>query len=137
MECEYCFHLNLNLNIETKNLPKYEIFDNCIQLPQTKDILTKDEDDSSLILCFDISGSMETRYTLDNNLTKKYGKREISRIDMVKSAMENILDSLLKKSPKVKVGLVSFGTNVEAKGDCLSKSIILDCLNNEAKIKEI
>ena len=82
-------------------------------------------------------GSMDTRYTLDNNLTKKYGKPEISRIDMVKSAMENILDSLLKKSPKVKVGLVSFGTNVEAKGDCLSKSIILDCLNNEAKIKEI
>ena len=58
---------------------------------------------------------------------------------MVKMAMENILNNLLKKSPNVKVGLVSFESEVEAMGDCLSKTIKLqsEYLHDESKIKEI
>ena len=137
---EFCSNLNTNLNLEKNDLPKDEIFDNCIQFPETKDKLNNDgSDDSSLILCFDISGSMYQEYTLDNKSKEKFNKDKISRLDMVKIAMQNILDSLLKKSPNIKVGLINFGDYVEAKGDCLSNSIYIKSndLDDETKIKQI
>ena len=53
--------------------------------------------------------------------------------------MQNIIDSLLKKYPNIKVGLISFGSKVEAKGDCLSNSITIlpENLSKEEKIKEM
>ena len=138
-KCEFCSNLNHNLFIEQNNLPKNEIIDECIQFPQTKEETTKEQDDSSLILCFDISGSMRCSYRLDDELQKKFSKNNINRLDMVKLAMENILNALLKKSPKIKVGLVSFESKVEAMGDCFSKPITVEGidLSNEEKIKEI
>jgi ubiquinone biosynthesis protein UbiJ len=44
---------------------------------------------------------------------------------MVKIAIENIINSLLKKSPKAKVGLVNFESKIEIKGDCLSNIMII------------
>ena len=125
-KCEFCFNLNSNLYIEKNNIPKEEIFDYCIQLPKTQDKSNSDEnDDSSLIFCFDISRSMNSTYSLNSKLKEKYSKDSISRIDMVKLAMENILYSLIKNSPNIKVGLISFGDNVVAKGDCLSNPIYI------------
>ena len=134
-KCEFCSNLNHNLFIEQNNLPKNEIIDECIQFPQTKEETTKEQDDSNLILCFDISGSMGESYRLDYELQKKFSKNNINRLDMVKLAMENILNALLKKSPKVKVGLISFESKVEAMGDCFSKPITVEGidLNNEEK----
>ena len=138
-KCEFCFNLNSNLYIEENNIPKEEIFDYCIQLPETQGKENRDEiDDSSLIFCFDISGSMNHSYSLNTKLKEKYSKHFIERIDMVKLAMENILNSLIKKSPNIKVGLISFGDNVKANGDCLTSPIYIENeeLDDEKKIKE-
>ena len=70
-KCEFCSNLNHNLFIDQNNFPKNEIIDECIQFPQTKEGITKEQDDSSLILCFDISGSMSSSYGLDYELQKK------------------------------------------------------------------
>jgi hypothetical protein len=55
---------------------------------------------------------------------------------MVKIAVEKIINSIVKESPKVKVGFVTFSTNIEVKGDCLSNQIKIfeKDLNNESKI---
>ena len=96
-KCEFCFNLNKNLNIDKNDLPKDETYTHCIQTPETEDESNKNEkDDSSLILYFDIIGSMNSEYNLDNQLKEIYKKEDISRIEMVKSAMQNIIDSLLK-----------------------------------------
>lgn len=49
------------------------------------------------------------------------------RLDLVKLSIENNLNSLLNNVPEMKVGIVSFGSEIEVKGDCLS---------NTMKIKE-
>ena len=41
-------------------------------------------------------------------------------MDLVKLSIENNIKSLLKNFPNVKVGIVSFGSEIEVKGDCLS-----------------
>ena len=44
----------------------------------------------------------------------------ISLLDLVKISIENNINSLLKNSPEVKVGIASFGSEIKVKGDCLS-----------------
>ena len=63
----------------------------------------------------------------------------ISRLDLVKLSIENNINSLLKNSPNTKVGIVSFGNEIEVKGDCLSNVIIIKekDMNNEEKIKSL
>ena len=61
----------------------------------------------------------------------------ISRLDMVKLSIENNIKTLLKNSPNIKVGIISFGSEIEVKGDCLSNLIRIreKDMNNESKIK--
>ena len=49
------------------------------------------------------------------------------------------MKTLLNKSPYVKVVIVSFGSQIEVKGDCLSNVMIIKekNMNNESKIKSI
>jgi hypothetical protein len=63
----------------------------------------------------------------------------ISRLDLVKLSIENNINSLLKISPNIKVGIVSFGSDIEVKGDCLSNVMIVKQkdMNNESKIKSL
>ena len=63
----------------------------------------------------------------------------ISRLDLVKISIENNVNSLLKNSPDTKVGIVSFGSEIEVKGDCLSNVMKIKekDMNNEAKIKSL
>ena len=63
----------------------------------------------------------------------------ISRLDLVKLSIENNIKSLLEQSPNVKVGIVSFGSDIEVKGDCLSNVMLIKekDMNNESKIKSI
>ena len=58
---------------------------------------------------------------------------------MVKLSIENNIKSLIKDSPNIKVGLVSFGSEIEVKGDCLSNVMIIKekDMNNESKIKSL
>ena len=143
-KCEFCFHINKNIYIEKNNLPKNDCIEECILKPETKKEGNKG-DDSSLIFCLDNSGSMDQTYYIDEKLREKFSKiREynsgnISRLEMVKIAVENIINSLLKKSPKVKVGLVTFQRRIEVKGDCLSNVMIIngEDLNNESKLMSL
>ena len=63
----------------------------------------------------------------------------ISRLDLVKLSIENNIKSLLNNSPNVKVGIVSFGSEIEVKGDCLSNVMIIKekDMNNETKLKSL
>ena len=63
----------------------------------------------------------------------------ISRLDMVKLSIEDNIKTLLKNNPNIKVGIVSFGSEIEVKGDCLSNVMILKekDMNNESKIKSL
>ena len=166
-KCEFCFNLN-KLNIEKNNLPKCEIIETCLE-PVEKNEQNL-EDDSSLIFCFDISGSMCQSYNVGKNLKDKFNKilgkkpkqtyyqniesddfdfsnydfnqnntNYISRLDLVKLSIEDNIKSLLKDSPNVKVGIVSFGSEIEVKGDCLSNVMIIKekDMNNETKIKSL
>ena len=56
---------------------------------------------------------------------------------MVKLSIESNIKTLLKNSPNIKVGIISFGSEIEVKGDCLSNLITIKekHMNNESKIK--
>ena len=129
-KCEFCFYENKGLMIEKDNLPKNDIVETCIIEPTIKTEETKEEDDSSLIFCLDKSSSMGDTYMLDKEIEEKFNKvrkkkfdKKITRLEMVKISIEKIITSLLKESPKVKVGFVVFSDDVEVKGDCLSNII--------------
>ena len=144
-KCEFCFYNNKDLFIESNNLPKSDCVEKCIIEPQTE----KEEDDTSLIFCLDTSGSMLNSYSIDKELEEKFNKirkkefknknNEIDRLEMVKISIENIINSLLKKSPKVKVGIVTFSSDIEVKGDCLSNIIKVkeEYLGNESKLESL
>ena len=144
-KCEFCFYNNKDLFIESNNLPKSDCVEKCIIDPQTE----KEEDDTSLIFCLDKSGSMSSPYFIDKELEEKFNKirkkefknkiHSIDRLEMVKISIENIINSLLKKSPKVKVGIVTFSNDIEVKGDCLSNIIKVkeEYLGNESKLESL
>ena len=87
---------------------------------------------------------MYNSYEIDDELNEKFNKigklknkNKISRLEMVKISIENILRPLVIKSPNVKVGLVTFGDALKVKGDCLSNILIVKRkhLDDESKIE--
>ena len=169
-QCEFCSNLNKDLIINKVDIPLNDTIENCIAPGVNKELKTPETDDSSLIFCFDISGSMCQSYDVGKNLKNKFnkilGKKDnknqfklqnknsndsdeddpfdynmentsyISRLDLVKCSIQNNINSLLKNSPNTKVGIVSFGSEIEVKGDCLSNVMIIKekDMNNESKL---
>ena len=170
-KCEFCSEMNEGLAINKKDIPINDAVDNCLEAPLEMEKKTVEDNDSSLIFCFDISGSMCQSYDVGKELKDKFNKIRgikkkahlfnqdydddnidftnfdfnqdntsyLSRLDLVKLSIEENINSLLKKSPNVKVGIVSFGSQIEVKGDCLSNIMIIKekNMNNESKIKSI
>ena len=168
--CEFCSNINKDLVINKVDLPLNDTIENCISPGINKDLITHEKDDSSLIFCFDISGSMCQSYDVGKDLKKKFNKilgnksnknqfkvqnqnsndsdvdepfdynmentQYISRLDLVKCSIQNNINSLLKNAQNTKVGIVSFGSDIEVKGDCLSNVMIIKekDMNNESKI---
>ena len=166
--CEFCSNLNKNLNIQNDSFPKNEIYENCLDLQEK---VTISNEDTSLIFCFDKSGSMCQSYYIEENLKQKFNRlfnkankshaslfdnyenvtdfsnfdfnknntNYVSRLDLVKLSIENNIKSLLEHSPNVKVGIVSFGSDIEVKGDCLSNVLKIKekDMENEKKIISI
>ena len=62
-----------------------------------------------------------------NNDFNKNNSNYESRLYLIKLSIEINIKFLLEHSPNVKVGIISFGIDIEVKGDCLS---------NVMKIKE-
>ena len=171
--CEFCSEINKDLVINKKDIPFDDSVEKCIEPPIEIEKKTKEGDDTSLIFCFDISGSMCQSYNVGKELKEKFNKISgknkkkkknnyrfdfdeedidfndfdfnqentsyISRLDLVKISIENNINSLLKNSPDVKVGIVSFGSEIEVKGDCLSNIMKIKekDMNNEEKIKSL
>ena len=147
--CEFCSNMNKNINIQNDSFPKNQIYENCLDLQEKVSI---SNEDTSLIFCFDKSGSMCQSYYIEEKLKQKFNRlfnkankthaslfdnyenitdfsnfdfnknntNYVSRLDLVKLSIENNIKSLLEHSPNVKVGIVSFGSDIEVKGDCLS-----------------
>ena len=166
--CEFCSEINKDLVINKKDIPFNDCTEKCIEPPIEIEKKTQEANDSSLIFCFDISGSMCQSYNVGSDLKEKFnkigGKKNkkkkfnfdfdeddidfndydynqentsyVSRLDLVKLSIENNLNSLLKNSPEIKVGIVSFGSDIEVKGDCLSNIMRIKekDMNNESKI---
>ena len=173
-KCEFCSEINKDLVINKKDIPFNDSVEKCVEPPIEIEKKTKEADDTSLIFCFDISGSMCQSYNVGEDLKEKFNKISgknnkkkkknnyrfdfddedidfnnfdfnqentsyISRLDLVKISIENNINSLLKNSPDVKVGIVSFGSEIEVKGDCLSNIMKIKekDMNNEEKIKSL
>ena len=172
-KCEFCSEINKDLVIHEKDIPKNNCVEKCLEPPKEMEKKTKEADDSSLIFCFDISGSMCQSYNVGKDLKEKFNKISkknnkkkkikfdidsdeddidfnnydfdnenksyVSRLDLVKISIENNINSLLKNSPDIKVGIVSFGSEIEVKGDCLSNIMRIKekDMNNEQKIKSL
>ena len=166
--CEFCSNLNKNLHIRDDAFPKDSIYENCLDL---KEKVTISNEDTSLIFCFDKSGSMCQSYYIEENLKKKFNRlfnkankshaslfdnyenvtdfsnfdfnknntNYVSRLDLVKLSIENNIKSLLENSPNVKVGIVTFGSDIEVKGDCLSNVLRIKekDMDNENRIISI
>ena len=58
---------------------------------------------------------------------------------MVKLSVEKIIKTLVEKSPRVKVGLVTFASDITVKGDCLSNIITVKekNLDNESLLESL
>lgn len=170
-KCEFCSHENKDLIINKVDIPLNDTIENCIAPGINKELKTPEKDDSSLVFCFDISGSMCQSYDVGRNLKNKFnkilGKKDnknkfkfqnnnsddednqfdynmentnyISRLDLVKCSIRDNINSLLKNAPNTKVGIVSFGSDIEVKGDCLSNVMMIKekDMNNESKIKSL
>ena len=144
-KCEFCFHENKNIHINKENIPEYECIEKCVEEPKTITEENKKEDDTSIIFCLDNSGSMSENYNIDEGIREQFNEirgekstsNQITRLEMVKLSVEKIIKTLLKKSPKVKAGLVTFESKIEVKGDCLSNIIIVkdEKLNDESKLE--
>ena len=171
-KCEFCSEINKDIIINKKDIPLNDCIEKCIQPPIEIGKKTKDDNDSSLIFCFDISGSMCQSYNVGRDLKDKFNKISkkktkkkkfnfqiddeddidfneydfnqentsyVSRLDLVKLSVENNINSLLKNAPETKVGIVSFGSEIEVKGDCLSNIMRINekNMNNESKLKSL
>ena len=144
-KCEFCFHENKNIHINKENIPEYECIEKCVEEPKTITEENKKVDDTSIIFCLDNSGSMSENYYIDEGIREQFSEirgekstgNQITRLEMVKLSVEKIIKTLLKKSPKVKAGLVTFESKIEVKGDCLSNIIIVkdEKLNDESKLE--
>ena len=157
--CEFCSNLNSNMILEGNSFPKTEIYEKCLDADKKVNI---SNEDSSLIFCFDKSGSMCQSYYIeeklkiqknnnndsgsedDNDINDQFdynyqNTNYISRLDLVKCSIENNINSLLKNAPNTKVGIVSFGSEIEVKGDCLSNIMRIKekDMKNESKLKSL
>ncbi len=174
-ECEFCKKVN-QIELNKDSIPLTKTIDYVIEKPkeiETPKIGEKKvnlDDDTSLIFCFDISGSMSQSYNVSTdvfdkikgNLNKKklkYKKLDsysgsededdsfdnyyyrnmnsVNRLETLQAAITSNIKKITKDSPNVKVGLVTFNSDVTIYGDCLSKSIKIKEIDDEEKIKKL
>ncbi|XP_041425557.1 circularly permutated Ras protein 1 isoform X2 [Xenopus laevis] len=80
------------------------------------------DDDSLLIFCVDISGSMSVTSEIENDLNLNY----ITRMEALKTGLLQSLDYLYNQHPKKRVVLITFSDQVMIYGDGTSPPHILD-----------
>ena len=174
-ECEFCKKIN-EIELNKDSIPLTKNIDYIIEQPkeiETPKIGEKKsnlDDDTSLIFCFDISGSMSQSYNVSKevydkikgNLNKKKFKYQkldsgseseneddrfndyyyrnmnsVNRLETLQAAISSNIKKIAKDSPNIKVGLVTFNSNVTIYGDCLSKKININEKDDKEKIKKL
>ncbi|XP_077313637.1 uncharacterized protein LOC143934146 isoform X2 [Lithobates pipiens] len=92
-------------------------------------IYTTDED-TMLVFCIDISGSMSVTIEVPQDQTNDFNDHNIyqSRMEAVKSGLITTLQFLRKQHPRRRVALVTFSDQVKIYGDCsIQPQMLEDC----------
>ena len=148
--CEFCGYMN-EVNVEEEEIPKSESTTYLMASPPEPMEEVKGEvegvtlggegrknEDISLIFCIDISGSMDA--TVQTNKKMKYGtsSKTATRLQCVKLAIDQQIQSLIKTNPAARVGFVTFENKVRVLGDGSREPLLLfgAVLNNYTQLLE-
>eukprot|EP01092_Planopodium_desertum_P005534 TRINITY_DN231_c0_g1_i2.p1 TRINITY_DN231_c0_g1~~TRINITY_DN231_c0_g1_i2.p1 ORF type:complete len:749 (-),score=157.94 TRINITY_DN231_c0_g1_i2:44-2227(-) len=149
--CEFCGTAN-EVSLEDEEIPKADSIDYLLEAAPTK--VVKSDDESTIIFCIDISGSMCVTSEVAGSLKLKGKKVDlarlnpegadqyfpgqakdrtyISRLQCVQAALDAQIETLKKDHPARRVGLVCFNNDVEIIGDGTASPVTItgDKLNN-------
>jgi len=103
---------------------------------KTTEETKEDDDETNLIYCIDISGSMSCTHEVLVNEKPQF----VERITLIINAIKQQLREMKETHPNRKVGLVLFGSTVTMMGDCSQNKIEINdsnTLNHFEKILNI
>ena len=144
--CEFCFWDN-TISLEEEEIPKQSTVTYFLEQPVKPMELGEEskvkeeimEDNSMVIFCIDISGSM--CLTKPAKTKTKYSEhgQYISRLEMVKLAIDAQINEMSRSHPYRKVGFVVFGNDVTIYGDGTEKPVALkgELLDNYSQLVDM
>merc|ERR1719361_1389651 len=169
-KCTFCNHINV-IEIDDEERPTSETVDYILAPPPTLDeeakTNTTETQESQILFCIDISGSMCVSQQIDskhshfklkgnhltqdqddlsqfidhnaNHLNRANDVQYVSRLQCVQTAVDEQIEAISKSHPHYKLGLVTFNNEVTVIGDGVSNQVTVagDKLNDLDKLKEI
>ncbi|XP_048473347.1 circularly permutated Ras protein 1-like, partial [Rhincodon typus] len=110
--CEFCN--NKNVQDYRSNEPSFGDDQIYVHIPNP--MTSEDIDDSLVVFCVDISGSMSVTFEMTRSSKLLY----MTRLQAVQEAIIQTLDYLFETSPRTRVALVTFNNEVTIYGDGLA-----------------
>lgn len=110
--CTFCGYFN-HLNITEDQIPKSESVDYIIE--ETKEETTTGDEDITVVICIDVSGSM---------YMDTYHVYNQTRLDAVKAALWKQIQEDAKEHPNRKICIITFGSEVSIYQDPENKQVI-------------
>ncbi|XP_034531883.1 circularly permutated Ras protein 1 [Notolabrus celidotus] len=122
--CEFCGHKNsVNDSVERVCVGQLAgVHSDDIYLPNQSDDVYQNLEDTLVVFCVDISGSMSVTTEVTNS---SGSQAHISRLQGMQDALQRSLTSLLQQSPHRRVALVTFNDDVVIYGDGTSVPLTL------------
>ncbi len=139
--CEFCNNTN-KVSIEEEEMPKADELTYVIESAQQAMVKKGGSEDTTMVFCVDVSGSMCVSQKVQDKMAFKYDKVKkmqdlmkfsdgsyqfltgesaattyISRMQCLQAAIEKQLNELANGAPKHKVGVVTFNNEVTLIGD--------------------
>jgi hypothetical protein len=142
--CEFCDAHN-TLTLDAEEIPRADVLNYILEDPQDAMLI---DDDSTVIFCIDISGSMGVTKPASGRIKLKTSRHAelmkllqpdeldqffpgqdrnltyISRLECVQAAIDSQLTAMQTKMPTRKVGLVVFSRDVRIIGDGRTEEVI-------------
>ncbi|XP_060888044.1 circularly permutated Ras protein 1 isoform X2 [Labrus mixtus] len=120
--CEFCGHANSVTNgVKACVGLRAGVHSDDIYLSSQSDDDYQNLEDTLVVFCVDISGSM----SVTTEVTTSSGTAHISRLQSMQDALQRALTSLLQQSPHRRVALVTFNDDVVIYGDGTSTPLAL------------
>ncbi|GAM23510.1 hypothetical protein SAMD00019534_066850 [Acytostelium subglobosum LB1] len=140
--CEFCGEIT-TFTMSEEEIPKSNMVDYIIE-PAPVSSKPTSGDDSMVIFCVDISGSMQCTSEVPKELKLRAGKGEkntsryVSRLQCVQYGIEEQLQALEEASPGRRVAIVAFNGSVNIVGDGSQSPIVVtgDKLDNMDQLLE-